>query len=233
MLAVERLTACYGHIEALHEVSLHVAPGEVIAILGANGAGKSTLLKSISGLLRPRGGTVQLDGQPLEHLSPEAIARLGIVQILEGGANFPQLTVWQNLKMGAYLRKDADGLKQDLDWVFSLFPILKERRQQAANKLSGGEQQMLSIGKALMARPRMLMLDEPSMGLSPKMVGLVYEVIVEISRRGVTILLVEQNVHHALGVASRGYVLQNGRVTLEGTSRYLLDHARVLEAYLG
>src|SRR3989304_2826893 len=215
MLRVEGLHVYYGAIHALKGVSLSVAPGELVTLLGANGAGKTTTLKSISGLLRPRAGTIELEGRALVGLGPHEIVKLGVVHVPEGRKIFPRFTVLENLKAGAYTRR-ASSIGGDLDLVFALFPRLKERARQIAGTLSGGEQQMLAIGRGLMAKPKLLLLDEPSMGLAPLLVRQIFDTIRAINLQGVTVLLVEQNAAMALDISERGYVLETGNVILEG-----------------
>jgi branched-chain amino acid transport system ATP-binding protein len=222
----------YGEIPALKGVALEVRAGEIVALLGNNGAGKTTTLKTISGLLVPRQGRVELEGRPLAGLAPHDIVGLGIGHVPEGRRIFNRLTVRENLLMGAFLRSDA-GIDGDLQRVFALFPRLQERIAQVAGTLSGGEQQMLAIGRALMARPRLLLLDEPSMGLAPVLVEQIFETIGEVNRQGTTILLVEQNAAMALSIAHRGYVLETGSVVLTGTAASLGDNPDVRRAYLG
>ncbi|MEK7701567.1 MAG: ABC transporter ATP-binding protein [candidate division NC10 bacterium] len=232
MLSVDALEVAYGEIRALKGVGLGVGRGEIVALLGNNGAGKTTTLKTISGLLHPTRGTVTLDGEPLAGLPPHDIVRKGIAHVPEGRRIFNRLTVRENLVMGAYLRRDA-GIAGDLDRVFALFPRLEERVGQVAGTLSGGEQQMLAIGRALMVGPRLLLLDEPSMGLAPVLVEQIFDTIADINRQGTTILLVEQNAAMALSIAHRGYVLETGTIALTGTAAELSDNAEVRRAYLG
>ena len=232
MLSVEDLHVYYGEIHALKGVSLSVAAGEIVAVLGPNGAGKTTTVKTISGLLMPRRGRVLLEDAPLTGHPPHEIVYKGIAHVPEGRKIFNRLTVAENLEMGAYSRADV-GVAEDTERVLGLFPRLKQRLTQVAGTLSGGEQQMLAIGRALMARPRLLLLDEPSMGLAPVVVEQIFETIVDINRLGTTILLVEQNAAMALGIARRGYVLETGAVALEGTAAELADNADVRRAYLG
>ncbi len=232
MLEVENLQVFYGEIHALKGISLQVAQGEIVALLGNNGAGKTTTLKTISGLLRPRTGRVLLEGQPINELPPHDIVSRGVAHAPEGRKIFNRLTVTENLEMGAYLRSDGTIL-EDIERVFALFPRLKERRLQVAGTLSGGEQQMLAIGRALMARPRILLLDEPSMGLAPILVEQIFQIIAEIQMQGVTIFLVEQNALKALKAADRGYVLENGTISLEGKASELLQNEKVKASYLG
>jgi branched-chain amino acid transport system ATP-binding protein len=232
MLSVDGLEVAYGEIRALKGVALEVGRGEIVALLGNNGAGKTTTLKTISGLLRPTRGAVTLDGEPLVGVPPHDIVSKGIAHVPEGRRIFNRLTVRENLVMGAYLRRDA-GIAGDLDRVFALFPRLKERAVQVAGTLSGGEQQMLAIGRALMLSPRLLLLDEPSMGLAPVLVEQIFDTIADINRQGTTILLVEQNAAMALSIAHRGYVLETGTIALTGTAAELSDNAEVRRAYLG
>ena len=234
MLSLVDINTFYGNIHALKGVSLEVQEGEIITLIGANGAGKTTTLMSISGIVPPRSGEVNFMGQPITRVSPDRIVAMGISQVPEGRRIFPYLSVLENLDMGAFLRADKDGLKTDLDYVFSLFPILAERRNQAGGTLSGGEQQMLAISRALMARPRLLLLDEPSLGLAPLIVKRIFEIIRKINRESnTTIFLVEQNANLALKVAHRGYVMENGRITLSDAADRLLANEDVKKAYLG
>ncbi len=234
MLRLEGVTAAYGPIVALRGVSLAVEPGTVVTLLGANGAGKTSTLRVISGLLRPQAGTVEYDGVRLDRLSPDRIVRLGIVQVPEGRQLFAQLTVRENLELGAYLRRDRAGIRQDLERVFSYFPILAQRQRQAAGSLSGGEQQMLAIGRGLMARPRLLLLDEPSLGLAPLVTREIFRIIRTINEReGLTVLLVEQNARLALDIARKGYVLETGRVVLSDLAENLRRNEEVRRSYLG
>ena len=233
MLELRNVRTCYGSIEALQEVSLTVSEGEIITLIGANGAGKSTTLMSICGIVPPWAGEICFLEQPIQCLSPDAIVALGISQVPEGRRIFPRLTVMENLDMGAFLRKDRKEIREDIDHIFSLFPILAERRHQGGGTLSGGEQQMLAISRALMARPRLLLLDEPSLGLAPLMVKLIFEIIRKINEEGTTIFIVEQNAHMALQVAHRGYVMENGRITLTDAAGSLLANEEVKRAYLG
>ncbi|MGQ0722901.1 MAG: ABC transporter ATP-binding protein [Candidatus Eiseniibacteriota bacterium] len=233
MLEVDRLDVFYGAVHALREVSLEAKAGEVVTLIGANGAGKSTLLRSVSGLVRPRSGTVRFEGRDITRLAPHDIVALGLSHAPEGRLIFANLTVQENLDLGAYCRKDRAAIARDLEGIWRLFPRLAERRKQAAGTLSGGEQQMLAIGRALMAAPRLLLLDEPSLGLAPVLVREIFRTIQEINHRGVTILLVEQNAHMALGVAARGYVLETGSVRLADSAAALLRNDEVRQAYLG
>jgi branched-chain amino acid transport system ATP-binding protein len=232
MLKIEDLKVAYGKIQALWGVSLEVTSGQIIALVGANGAGKTTLLKTISGLLRCQSGTIRYNEKPIENLMPGDIVRMGIVQVPEGRKLFPEMTVLDNLLMGGYTIKSAD-LQARLDHVFVIFPRLQERQKQIAGTLSGGEQQMVAIGRGLMADPKVLMLDEPSLGLAPFLVEEMFQVIEEINRSGVTVLLVEQNTQHALSVAHKGFVMELGRIVLSGSGEELLADENVRKAYLG
>ena len=232
MLEVRDLLVSYGEIRAVKGISLNVAAGEIVALLGSNGAGKTTTLKTVSGLLAPRAGEILLDGESLRGMPPHLIVRKGIAHVPEGRHVFNRLTVDENLEMGAYARSDAGGAA-DLDRVFALFPRLWERRRQRAGTLSGGEQQMLAIGRALMANPRLLLLDEPSMGLAPVLVEQIFETVQRINRQGTTVLLVEQNAALALEVATRAYVLETGTIVLSGAAADLVRHEDVRRAYLG
>ncbi|MBI4562450.1 MAG: ABC transporter ATP-binding protein [Candidatus Rokubacteria bacterium] len=232
MLEVTDLHVYYGEIHALKGVTLGVGKGEIVTLLGNNGAGKTTTLKTLSGLLAPRQGQITLEGEPLLGVPPHEIVRRGIAHVPEGRRIFNRLTVLENLEMGAYARSDG-GVDQDLNRVFAIFPRLKERRSQVAGTLSGGEQQMLAIARALMAAPRLLLLDEPSMGLAPVLVEQIFETILEINREGTTILLVEQNAAMALSIAHRGYVLETGAIVLSGSAAELQENAEVRRAYLG
>lgn len=233
MLEVENVHVYYGNIHALKGVSLTVEEGEIVTLIGANGAGKSTTLFTISGLLKPREGTVRLDGEDLSVYPAHEIVAKGVCQVPEGRRVFTRLTVQENLEMGAFARADRDGVKQDLERVFTLFPRLKERRNQVGGTLSGGEQQMLSTARALMSHPRLLLLDEPSMGLAPMLVESIFETIQEINREGTTVLLVEQNAQIALQIAHRGYVLETGEVALNDTAANLRQNEMVQKVYLG
>jgi branched-chain amino acid transport system ATP-binding protein len=233
MLALQDVHAYYGNIHALKGLSLQVEKGEIVTLIGANGAGKSTTIRTITGLLHPRLGQITLEGEPIERLLPHQIVQRGVAQAPEGRRIFPRLTVRENLEMGAYTRTDYAAVRADLAHVLQLFPRLKERASQQGGTLSGGEQQMLAIGRALMARPRVLLLDEPSMGLAPTMVEVIFDTIQEINRQGTTILLVEQNALMALEVAHRGYVLQTGQTVLHDTAANLLQNAMVRKVYLG
>jgi branched-chain amino acid transport system ATP-binding protein len=233
LLEVEGVHTFYGTIEALKGISLRVEEGEIVTLIGSNGAGKSTTLRTINGLNRPRRGTIRFAGQDITRSAPHEIVKRGICQSPEGRQLFPRMSVRENLELGAYQRSDADGIAEDMERVFELFPRLRERAQQKAGTLSGGEQQMCSMGRALMARPRLLLLDEPSMGLAPILVERIFEIVVEINRQGTTVLLVEQNALMALAVATRGYVLETGRIALAGDAEQLRSDENVRRAYLG
>jgi branched-chain amino acid transport system ATP-binding protein len=233
MLELHEIHAYYGNIHALKGLSLRVEKGEIVTLIGANGAGKSTTIRTISGLLHPRHGRITLEGEPIELLQPHRIVQRGVALAPEGRRIFPRLTVLENLEMGAYTRTDVRAVRADLDRILQLFPRLKERGSQPGGTLSGGEQQMLAIGRALMARPRLLLLDEPSMGLAPTMVEVIFRTIQEINRQGTTVLLVEQNALMALEVAHRGYVLQTGQCVLHDTADALLRNEMVRQVYLG
>ena len=233
LLEVDNLHVYYGQIHALKGISLSVDQGEIVTLVGANGAGKSTTLKTISGLLRPREGHMRLGEENLGALAPHDIVAKGVVQVPEGRRIFGRLTVTENLMMGAYARNDRSGIRTDLDRVYTLFPRLRERQTQVAGTLSGGEQQMLAIGRALMGGPKVLLLDEPSMGLAPVLVEQIFETVTGINKTGTTILLVEQNAYMALHIAHRGYVLQTGEIALAGTAKDLQANEEVRKAYLG
>jgi len=233
MLEIADIETFYGNIQALKGVSLRIGQGEIVTLIGANGAGKTTTLMSISGVTPPRKGAIRFLGEDITRLSTERIVSLGITQVPEGRMIFPRLTVKENLLMGAYLRRDRPGIREDEERVYALFPVLRERRTQLGGTLSGGEQQMLAIGRALLARPKLLLLDEPSLGLAPLVVENIFEIIVQINAAGVTVMLVEQNAQMALQIAHRAYVLETGRVTLEGEARDLLTNPKVRSAYLG
>jgi branched-chain amino acid transport system ATP-binding protein len=233
LLELRGLEVAYGDLPALRGVSVSVEAGETLSVVGANGAGKTTMLRAISGLMRPRAGQIVLDGERLDSLPSHAIVARGVVQVPEGRKIFPSLTVLENLELGSYVAAAKARRRDGLAEVFELFPRLKERERQAAGTMSGGEQQMLAIGRALMARPRVLMLDEPSLGLAPLMVKEIFRIIGEINRSGTTVLLVEQNTRQALALSRRGYVLENGRVVLEGSGVELLGNEHVKRAYLG
>jgi branched-chain amino acid transport system ATP-binding protein len=233
VLELAGLRAAYGPIEALRGVDLEVRAGELVCLLGANGAGKSSTLRAISGLVRPTGGRIVFDGRPIMGLEPAVILAAGIAHCPEGRRVFPHLTVEENLAMGAYVRRDRAAIATDLERVCAHFPILDERRRQAAGTLSGGEQQMLAIGRALMARPKLILFDEPSLGLAPTVVETTFGIIADIRRQGTTVLMVEQNAHLALQMADRGYVMETGRIVLTGTARDLMADDHVRRAYLG
>jgi branched-chain amino acid transport system ATP-binding protein len=233
MLTLKSVQAGYGRLPVLKGISVHVRPGEVVTLIGGNGAGKTTTLRTISGLLPPRKGAIEFAGHDLTRLPAERIVTLGLALVPEGRRVFRTLSVTANLELGAYHRRDKSEVRRDLEEIRARFPILKERAHQAAGTLSGGEQQILAIGRALMARPRLLMLDEPSMGLAPRMVTQVYQILAELKAQGTTILLVEQNARAALKVADRGYVLETGRIILDGTAADLRDDPEVQRAYLG
>ena len=233
MLELKDVHTYYGNIHALKGISLKVEKGEIVTLIGSNGAGKSTTLHTIQGITRPRSGTILLEGEALEKLPPHEVAKRGVAQSPEGRMIFPRMTVMENLEMGAYARKDKSGLSDDLDRVFKLFPRLKERVTQNGGTLSGGEQQMLAMGRALMARPSILLLDEPSMGLSPILVELIFDIIQTINKEGTTILLVEQNALMALSIANRGYVIQTGEIILTDTAAKLKSNEMVRKSYLG
>ncbi|MEQ7215008.1 ABC transporter ATP-binding protein [Enterococcus asini] len=232
MLKVNNLAVSYGMIQAVHGVSFDVKPGEIVTLIGANGAGKTTILRTISGLIRPKSGQILFEDQDVTKTPPQKIVAAGLSQVPEGRHVFSGLSVMENLEMGAYLRKD-EGLKADYEQVFEKFPVLKERRNQDAATLSGGEQQMLAMGRALMSKPKLLLLDEPSMGLAPIFIKEIFSIIQEINAQGTTVLLIEQNAKMALSVAHRGYVLETGKIVLSGTGSELLDSEEVKKAYLG
>lgn len=233
LLQIEKINVYYGPIHALKDVSLSVSEGSIVSLIGANGAGKTTTLKTISGLLRPKSGTIRFKGQDITSRPAQDIVALGISQVPEGRRVFPAMSVQENLEMGAYLRKDKEGVAEDFENVFKRFPRLKERRKQMAGTLSGGEQQMLAIGRALMARPVLMLLDEPSMGLAPLLVRDIFDIIKDINANGTTILLVEQNARIALSIADKAYVLETGSVVLEGEAKDMLESDQVKQAYLG
>ncbi len=233
LLEVKDVHTYYGNIEALKGISIEVAEGECVTLIGSNGAGKSTTLRSISGLTPPRQGSIRFQDREITETPPQEIVSMGVAHSPEGRHIFSRMTVYENLMLGAYLRNDESGIKEDLDRVFSLFPRLKERERQKGGTMSGGEQQMLAIGRALMAQPTLLLLDEPSMGIAPILVERIYETIAEINKQGTTILLVEQNANFALGVSKRGYVLETGQVALDDDSESLRDNPEVQRAYLG
>ncbi|HET7776387.1 MAG TPA: ABC transporter ATP-binding protein [Azospira sp.] len=233
LLRVHDLAVTYGHIEAVKGLDFHLNEGEITALVGANGAGKSTTLLALSGLLKPSRGKIEFQGEDITRLPPHQTVQRGLVQVAEGRAILTTLTVAENLLLGAYTREDKDGIAASMEEVFQLFPRLKERAEQFAGNLSGGEQQMLAIGRALMAKPKLLLLDEPSMGLAPIVVQEIFRILVEINRRGLTILLVEQNVRQALKIARHGYVIETGKIVLADSGANLLANPKVEEAYLG
>jgi branched-chain amino acid transport system ATP-binding protein len=233
MLRIDDLKVRYGGIEAVKGITFEVPEGKIVTLIGANGAGKSTTLRTIAGLIRPAEGRVRLQAEDLTGQSPDKIVSKGVTLVPEGRHVFPDLTVLENLKIGAYLRSDKENMDHDLNWVYELFPRLKERSWQAAGTLSGGEQQMLAVGRALMSRPKLIMMDEPSLGLAPIVVRGIFDIIKEINRMGVTVLLVEQNANMALQIADIGYVLETGRITMSGPGRELMANEQVKKAYLG
>ena len=233
MLQIENITVYYGNIQAIKGVTLDIQEGEIVTLIGANGAGKSTLLKTVSGLLKPKEGEIIYEGKPIGGKAAQAIVKQGISHVPEGRRIFANMTVEENLQLGAYLRRDRAGIKKDMEQVYELFPRLLERVKQQAGTLSGGEQQMLAMGRALMAKPRLLLLDEPSMGLAPLLVKTIFRIIEEIKATGTTILLVEQNAHLALSIADRAYVMETGRIVLSGKANELTESEEVKMAYLG
>jgi branched-chain amino acid transport system ATP-binding protein len=233
LLTIENLNVFYDSIQALREISLNVPKSSIVCLIGANGAGKSTVLRVISGIKRPTSGEILFKSQSITALAPHTLVQMGIVQCPEGRGVFPNLTVEENLDLGAYVRHDHGEIKKDLDHVFALFPRLKERHKQMSGTLSGGEQQMLAIGRALMARPQLLLLDEPSLGLAPQVVEAIFETVEKVNKEGMTILLVEQNAQLALEVSNYAYVLETGTVLLEGEAKKVLENPKVKEAYLG
>ncbi|WP_319759402.1 ABC transporter ATP-binding protein [Maridesulfovibrio sp.] len=234
MLKLKNVNTFYGNIQALRNINIEVKQGEIITLIGANGAGKTTTLMTISGVVPPRTGEVLYNGEPIHKSKPDKIVKMGISQVPEGRLIFPDLTITENLDMGAFLRDDKDGIKDDMDHVFDLFPILWERRRQLGGNLSGGEQQMLAISRALMARPKLLLLDEPSLGLAPLIIRQIFEIVKKINEEsGTTVFLVEQNANLALKTAHRGYVMENGEITLSDTSDKLLANDDIKKAYLG
>jgi len=233
LLKLDNVKTYYGNIRALKGISLEVNEGEIVCLIGGNGAGKSTTLMTISGVLTPEDGDVLYQGQSIVSVRPDNIVQMGICQVPEGRMIFPLLSVMENLDLGAYLRKDKDGIKQDINRVFELFPVLRERSKQAGGTLSGGEQQMLAIGRALMAQPKLLLLDEPSLGLAPILVDTIFDIIRQINEQGTTILLVEQNAQLALQYSHRGYVIETGEIALADDSAQLLKNEQVKKAYLG
>ena len=233
MLKVENINVYYGAIHALKGISVEVKEGEIVTLIGANGAGKSTILRTISGLLRTKTGNILFEGNSVATMAPEEIVKKGISQVPEGRRIFANMSVEENLELGAYIRSDKPGIRKDIDKVFERFPRLGERRKQIAGTLSGGEQQMLAIGRGLMSQPRLLLLDEPSMGLAPLLVKEIFSIIKEINASGTTILLVEQNANMALSIAHQAYVLETGRITLSGSAKELMESEEVRKAYLG
>jgi branched-chain amino acid transport system ATP-binding protein len=233
LLEIDNITLLYGRIQALHGISIEVNEGEIVALVGANGAGKSTTMRAVSGLRPIASGAIRFEGRDISKMRADLRVALGISQAPEGRGIFPGMTVLENLEMGAFLRKDAAGVKKDLDRVFGLFPRLLERRKQAGGTLSGGEQQMLAVGRALMSKPKVLLLDEPSMGLAPILIQQIFTIITEINQQGTTVLLVEQNAQQALSRAHRAYVLETGHIVKSGTGAELLNDPAVKDAYLG
>ena len=233
LLELQDLDVHYGAIHALRGISFRVRQGEIVTLIGANGAGKTTTLRAVSGMLRPSGGAISYEGTPIAGLKPHKLVARGLCHAPEGRGLFPNLTVTENLKLGAFLRRDAQGIAQDMEKGFTLFPRLRERATQMAGTLSGGEQQMLAIARALMSRPKLLLLDEPSLGLAPTVVETIFNIVQEINKQGVTILLVEQNAHLALGIANHGYVLETGTICQNGTGAELLRSPEIRKAYLG
>jgi branched-chain amino acid transport system ATP-binding protein len=234
MLKLENINSYYGNIQALKDVSITINKGEIISLIGANGAGKTTTLMTISGIVSPRSGKVIYKGNEIQNLAPDKIVSMGLCQVPEGRHIFPQLTITENLDMGSYLRNDKTEIKKDLEYIFDLFPILAQRKNQAGGTLSGGEQQMLAISRAMMGRPDLLLLDEPSLGLAPLIIKRIFEIIEKLNRENnTTIFLVEQNANLALKIAHRGYVMENGRITLSDTGENLLSNGEVRKAYLG
>lgn len=233
MLKIENLVVYYGGIEALKGISLDVPDGKIVTLIGANGAGKSTLLRSIMGLVKPDNGAITYNGQDIYGLNSQKIVSTGITLVPEGRRVFPNLTVLENMKIGAYMRNDKDGIVADIRWIYDLFPRLEERSWQLAGTLSGGEQQMLALGRALMCRPKVLMMDEPSLGLAPLVIKDIFKIIQEINRQGMTVLLIEQNANMALKIADIAYVLETGRITMNGTGKELLENPDIKAAYLG
>jgi len=233
VLKLNNINTCYDDVQALFDVSLDVREGDIVSIVGSNGAGKSTLLNTISGILRCSSGTIEFLGKRTESLPPHQIVEQGIIQVPEGRHIFPRMTVLENLELGAYTRKARGRKKENLDIVFELLPALKERKNQLAGTLSGGERQMLAVARGVMSIPKLLMFDEPSLGLAPKLVKQVFEIAKEINKKGITVLLVEQNIFHSLSISNKGYVLENGKIVLEGKGKELLNNKHVRKAYLG
>ena len=233
MLDLSGVDTYYGNIQALHDITLNIEQGEIVTLIGANGAGKTTTLMTICGVVPPHSGSIHFEGKPIHYMPTSQVVRLGISQVPEGRLIFPQLTVMENLDLGAYLRTDKQGITRDLEYIFQLFPILAERRKQSGGTLSGGEQQMLAISRALMGRPRLLLLDEPSLGLAPIIISQIFEIIKQVNANGTTIFLVEQNANQALKIADRGYVMENGVITMQDSASNLLANENVRKAYLG
>lgn len=233
MLKVENINVYYGAIHAIKDISFEVKEGEIVTLIGANGAGKTTTLHTLSGILKPKSGNITFMGESLNKIQAHDIVNLGMAQVPEGRRIFSRMTVYENIEMGAYLRNDKEEIKKDIDMVFEKFPRLKERRKQIAGTLSGGEQQMLAIGRSLMSRPKLLLMDEPSMGLAPILVENIFDIITEINKAGTTVLLVEQNAHKALSIAHRAYVLETGKIVMQGDAKDLLGNENVQKAYLG
>ena len=233
MLKIEKLNFAYGDLKVLWDVDLEVHQGEIVTVVGANGAGKSTVLKNISRLVQPTSGTITFEGQDLTRLQPHHVVEQGLVQVPEGRRIFPEMTVMENLRMGSYVKATRADRQKNIDWVFSLFPRLQEREKQLGGTMSGGEQQMLAIARGLMANPKVLLLDEPSLGLSPLLVKNIFDIITGINKEGVTILLVEQNVYQSLRIAHRAYVMETGRVVLTGKGEELLNNEHIKKAFLG
>lgn len=233
MLKINNISTFYGNIQALWDVSIDIREGEIVTLVGANGAGKSTTLMSICGAVPLRSGEILFEGKPIHNTKTDRIVRLGISQVPEGRLIFPDLTVLENLELGAYLRNDAKAIKKDMEYAFELFPILKKRLAQAGGTLSGGEQQMLAISRALMSRPKLLLLDEPSLGLAPIIIRQIFDIIQKVNEEGTTVFLVEQNANQALKIAHRGYVMENGRITMQDKGESLLANAEIRKAYLG
>jgi branched-chain amino acid transport system ATP-binding protein len=233
MLKINKLTVTYGGITAVDDISIHVAEGKIVTLIGANGAGKSTTLRTIMGYNKPSGGSISYLCEEISGMNSRQIVKKGVTLVPEGRRVFTKLSVFENIKIGAYLRNDAKGIQKDIEWIYSLFPVLKDRSWQAAGTLSGGEQQMLAVARALMSKPKLMMMDEPSLGLAPLIVQSIFEIIKKLNQDGVTILLIEQNANLALKIAAYGYVLETGRVMTEGTGHDLLNDKHVREAYLG
>jgi branched-chain amino acid transport system ATP-binding protein len=233
MLKIDKLTVTYGGITAVDDISINVDEGKIVTLIGANGAGKSTTLRTIMGYNKPAGGSIRYLGEEISGMNTRQIVKRGVTLVPEGRRVFTKLSVLENIKIGSYLRSDAKGIHKDIEWIYSLFPVLKDRSWQAAGTLSGGEQQMLAVARALMSKPKLMMMDEPSLGLAPLIVQSIFEIIKKLNQDGVTILLIEQNANLALKIADYGYVLETGRVMMEGTGRDLLNDEHVREAYLG